>query len=333
MTGALAPRPPRREFGTGGEARSGELPSRPGRRRPRFSIPAGGAIKGLRAGFVLSAALAAPAAIPLSAQQVQRLPLAPIPPTGEPVAPFFEGWYRNPDGTFTFSFGFFNLNTEEVLEIPLGPDNFIEPTEFDGDQPTHFPVRPRRDRGVFSVTVPESYADTSRRVVWTVASNGATYSTPARVGIDALQLDYGPRAMGSVPPLVRFGDGGEIGQHVQGVRSEPRTAVAGEPLLIALWASEVSERAPDDDVNADVEVRVTWFKHRGPPGEVIFEPRRIVVPGTGEADTLVTFAVPGEYLLRARVDNFDANDSAGGDQCCWTNGYVPVTVTGPVGMR
>ena len=277
------------------------------------------------------AVLAVILALPLEAQQVQRLPLAPIPPTGEPVAPFFEGWYRNSDGTFTLSYGFFNLNTEEVLDIPLGPDNFIEPAEFDGDQPTHFPVRPRRDRGIFSVTVPESYADTSRRVVWTITANGVTYSTPARVGVDALQLDYGPRAMGSVPPLVRFTEDGEVGQHLQGVRAEPRTAAVGDPLTLTLWASEVSERSPDDNVNADVEVTVTWFKHQGPASEVIFEPREITVPGTGEATTLVTFTGPGEYLLRARVDNFGANDSTGGDQCCWTNGYVAVTVTGSGG--
>ena len=277
------------------------------------------------------AVLAVILALPLEAQQVQRLPLAPIPPTGEPVAPFFEGWYRNSDGTFTLSYGFFNLNTEEVLDIPLGPDNFIEPAEFDGDQPTHFPVRPRRDRGIFSVTVPESYADTSRRVVWTITANGVTYSTPARVGVDALQLDYGPRAMGSVPPLVRFTEDGEVGQHLQGVQAEPRTTAVGDPLTLTLWASEVSERSPDDNVNSDVEVTVTWFKHQGPASEVIFEPREITVPGTGEATTLVTFTGPGEYLLRARVDNFGANDSTGGDQCCWTNGYVAVTVTGSGG--
>ena len=194
-------------------------------------------------------------------------------------------------------------------------------------------MRPRRDRGVFSVTVPESYADTSRRVVWTITSNGVTYSTPARVGIEALQLDYGPRAMGSVPPLVRFGDEGEVGQHIRGAHSAPRTATVGEPLSLTLWTSEVSERAPDDLVNTDVEVRVTWFKHQGPADEVIFEPGQITVSGTGEASTLATFTAPGEYLLRARVDNFDANDSSGGDQCCWSNGYVAVTVTGPAGMR
>ena len=40
------------------------------------------------------------------------------------------------------------------------------------------------------------------------------------------------------------------------------------------------------------------------------------------------FGEPGEYVLRARIDNWDANDSTGGDQCCWTNAYVRVTVTG-----
>ena len=42
-------------------------------------------------------------------------------PSGGPVVPIFEGWYRNPDDTFELSFGYFNVNTEEALEIPLGP--------------------------------------------------------------------------------------------------------------------------------------------------------------------------------------------------------------------
>ena len=282
---------------------------------------------------VLVAAQVAPVALvggsaPVHAQQVQRLPLAPIPPKGEPVAPFFEGWYRNDDGTFTFSFGYFNLNTREVIEIPIGPDNFIEPAEFDGAQPTHFPVRPRRDRGVFSVTVPASYGDGEQRVVWTITSNGVTYPVPARVFAPALQLDYGPRAMGSIPPLVRFDPEGEAGQHVQGVWGEPRTVRVGEPLTLRLWTEEVSVRDPEDLVNQVVDVEVTWFKHQGPAAPVAFEPWQITVEGgTGETATAATFSEPGEYVLRARADNWDANDSAGGDQCCWSNAYVRVTVT------
>ncbi|MDE2866329.1 MAG: hypothetical protein F4Y07_07085 [Gemmatimonadetes bacterium] len=265
---------------------------------------------------------------PLHAQERQRLPLAPILPKGDEVAPFFEGWYRNDDGTFTLSFGFFNLNSEQVLDIPVGPDNFVEPAEFDGMQPTHFPVRPRRDRGVFHVTVPASYEDGEQAVVWTITANGWTNATPGRVGIPALQLDYGPRAMGSVPPVVRFSPDGPAGQHIQGMWGEPLAATVGEPLTLTLWTEEVSVRAPDDMVNQVVDVGLSWFKHQGPAGAITVDPRRVTVEGgTGEATASVVFSEPGEYVLRARIDNWDANDSTGGDQCCWTNAYVRVTVT------
>ena len=286
-----------------------------------------------RIATVLVAAHVAPTAsigwpAPVHAQQVQRLPLAPIPPRGEPVAPFFEGWYRNDDGSFTLSFGYFNLNTREVIDVPLGPENRVEPREFDGMQPTHFPVQPRRDRGVFSVTVPPSWGDGEQRIVWTITANGVTYSVPGRVYAPALQLDYGPRAMGSVPPLVRFDPDGEAGQHVQGVWGEPRTATVGEPLTLELWTEEISVRDPEDLVNQVVDVEVTWFKHQGPAATVEFEPWQITVEGgTGEAVTAATFAEPGEYVLRARIDNWAANDSTGGDQCCWSNAFVRVTVT------
>ena len=70
-------------------------------------------------------------------------------------------------------------------------------------------------------------------------------------------------------------------------------------------------RAPDDGVNTAVYLVAAWVKHQGPPDEVIFAPRRVKIErGEGRATTNVTFTAPGEYVLRARVDNFSANDSA-----------------------
>ena len=66
------------------------------------------------------------------------LAIANILPSGQPVIPIFESWIPNPDGTIQFSFGYINLNSKEALDIPVGPDNFIEPRKFDGFQPTHF---------------------------------------------------------------------------------------------------------------------------------------------------------------------------------------------------
>ena len=104
--------------------------------------------------------------------------------------------------------------------------------------------------------------------------------------------------------------------------------MVGTPINLTLWGSEVSERFPDDLANTDVTLEVSWFKYRGPAGAVSFDPQQITIEGgASEATTTATFTEPGDYVLRARVDNFDANDSSGGDQCCWTNGYVPVTVT------
>lgn len=258
-----------------------------------------------------------------------RMPLSPTPEKGEPVAPFLEGWYRNPDGTFNLSFGFFNLNSSQTLDIPIGPNNFIEPAEFDGLQPTHFPAETRRDRGVFHVTVPASWEDSEDAVVWTITANGKTASVPGRVGYQALQLDYLPKAMGSVPPEVRTARNGEVGRGLPGIWMEPQTAMVGEPLMLTMWGDEVSVRAANDVVNTAVYLTANWFKYQGPEGDVTFAPGRIKIEGGhGRATTNATFSAPGEYLLRARVDNWNANDSSGGDQCCWSNVYVPVTVTG-----
>jgi hypothetical protein len=38
------------------------------------------------------------------------------------------------------------------------------------------------------------------------------------------------------------------------------------------------------------------------------------------------FSAPGDYIIRIRIDNF-GGDSAPGNQCCWSNGYVRVSVT------
>src|ERR1700688_3884473 len=93
---------------------------------------------------------------------------------GQDVAPVFEGWERNPDGTFSMVFGYLNRNYEEELDIPVGPGNSIAlGSEIVGDrgQPTHF--YPRRQRFLFRVVVPKDW-DKQQKVVWTLTSRGRT---------------------------------------------------------------------------------------------------------------------------------------------------------------
>src|SRR2546425_2345449 len=89
---------------------------------------------------------------------------------GQNVAPAFEGWQQNPDGTYSFFFGYLNRNYEEHVDIPIGPNNNVEPGG-DRSQPTHF--YPRRQRFVFKVTVPKDW-DKQQRVIWTLTSHGRT---------------------------------------------------------------------------------------------------------------------------------------------------------------
>jgi hypothetical protein len=279
-------------------------------------------ISGRWAAVILAALLAIAGVLSVDARQQARLPLSPAAPGGAGVAPFFDGWYANPDGSFTLSFGFMNRNSEEVVDIPLGEHNFIEPAEFNGRQPTHFPpvsytgFGGRRERGAFAVTVPPDFRDD---VVWTLTHNGYTYSVPGRVRGTAYELSYTPQAAGSLMPIVRFAPDGPPSRGREGIMADPLTTSVGRPLEIRIWMEDRGERQP-------VPVTMTWFKYGG-PGEVTFEPSTAKTePGGGEASTVARFSVPGEYVLRVRVDNFGVTDSAPGHQCCWTNGYVKVTV-------
>ena len=269
--------------------------------------------------------------------QLQR-PLTPLPANGLRVTPFFDGWYQNTDGTVTLSFGYSNLNLTEVLEIPLGPDNFIAPAEFDGRQPTFFeppgaraeepPTRRQRNRGVFTVTVPAGFRDD---VVWTLVNQERTFSVPGNAQSSAYQLQW-PMALGSQPPLVRFSPDGPAGRGPTGIDSEPISASVDTPLPLRVWIHDDSVREEEPlavrrrrrDAAA---LNVTWFKHAG-PGSVAFSPHTEPIAETeGMATTTATFEQPGEYVIRVRADSFGRIDSSAGNQCCWTNGYVKVTVT------
>ena len=261
-------------------------------------------------------------AVPAAAQPGERYQLGPSVPGGAGVAPYFDGWYANPDGSVTLSFGFMNRNASGAVDIPIGPDNAIEPAQFNGSQPTHFPVvrysafGGRRERGAFAITVPKGHTGD---VVWTLRHNGVTYSVPGRATSDYYKLSYTPQAAGSMMPVVRFAPDGPPSNGRAGVTAGPLTVGVGASLDIRVWMEDRGERDP-------IPVNMLWFKHQG-PGEVTFEPRTAkTAPGGGQAVTSVRFSAPGEYMLRVRVDNFGITDSAPGQQCCWTNGYVKVTV-------
>src|ERR1700686_431313 len=89
---------------------------------------------------------------------------------GQNVVPVYEGWERNADGTFKMVFGYMNRNYAEEVDVPIGPNNTIEPGGADRGQPAHF--YPRRQEFAFEVKVPKDWGD--KDLVWTLTSAGKT---------------------------------------------------------------------------------------------------------------------------------------------------------------
>ena len=87
---------------------------------------------------------------------------AGVLPDGQNIAPVYEGWEQNPDGSFNLVFGYFNRNWDEEIDVPIGPDNSIEPGGPDQGQPTHF--FPRRNRFLFRDPRPEGFRQQGSRV-------------------------------------------------------------------------------------------------------------------------------------------------------------------------
>jgi hypothetical protein len=264
-------------------------------------------------------------------EHLRDYPLATLRKSGDLVAPFFDGWFDNGDGTVTYAFGFLNRNTEEIVDVPLGENNRIEPAQYDGVQPTHFPVYNRRgltgkrERQAFGVTVPRG-----TEVVWTLTHGGRTYSVPGRATSTAYDMGTFEHvaAFGSLHPQIRFTADGTIAEGPEGQRSAPVLARAGTPVTLSALVKDNGERSGLAEKEV-YPVHATWILHQGPPGarvELSQESTTVETEGWGEAATQATFTVPGDYVIRLRVDNFGAPDSRFDNQCCWTNAFVPVTV-------
>ena len=254
--------------------------------------------------------------------------LAQAPARGQNIAPVYEGFWTNDDGTFDLLFGYYNRNWEQEIDVPVGPDNFFSPGEPDRGQPTHF--FPRRSQFVFRVRVPADFGD--QEVVWTLTTNGVTEKA-----YGTLRPQY---AVDATVMAANFGGGGATGGRPDLMDNEAptltvdgpleRTVSAGEPVTLSLVAldDDKPRRRPMPAVligqprfvpNSATGLRVSWFRYRG-PGEVAFDPPQTKVwedtrdggdspwsagweppplPEDNRWTVTATFSEPGVYVLRA----------------------------------
>jgi hypothetical protein len=262
--------------------------------------------------------------------------------SGQNVVPVFEGWERNPDGSFTMVFGYMNRNYDEELDIPVGPDNNLEPAGSgagpDQGQPTHFYTR--RQQFVFSVKVPKDWG--KKDLVWTLTVHGKTEKAYASL-LPFWELG---------PLVYQENRGGisEIGEvpeenHAPTISlasPDPATVGVGQPLTLVANVADDGRPTPrkrgapaavrrDSDgavvtptgtpgpggtgprrenpltqalvrVEPGATLGVTWVVYRGTSAGVEFKPQRITVANS-KAESQVTFAKPGVYTLRAYADD------------------------------
>ena len=158
--------------------------------------------------LVLGAALACTG--PVLAQE-KHLEDEPPHYAGQGITPAFEGWFRNQDGTFSILVGYYNRNMKQTIDIPIGPDNKIEPGGPDQGQPTHF--LPGRGWGPWSITVPKDFGD--KELNWTITANGQTNTIP--VNIKPLwEISPFIDAINNTPPFLSFQNFDEGGPTISG---------------------------------------------------------------------------------------------------------------------
>ena len=139
------------------------------------------------------------------------------------IAPVYEGFETNDDGSFNLLFGYYNRNWEEEINVPVGPDNRLEPGGPDQGQPAHF--FPRRNQFVFRVHVPADFGD--NEVNWTISFRGDTQTIPGHLHRDWMLDALGGGAGGDTPPIVRFTENGPKHRGPGNAPEEPLTATGG----------------------------------------------------------------------------------------------------------
>lgn len=256
--------------------------------------------------------------------------------SGQTVAPAFEGWEQNPDGSYNMVFGYFNRNLDEHLHVPIGPDNTIEPGGPDRGQPTYF--FPRRNRFHFKVRVPADFGD--NELVWTLTTQGHTEKAYATL-IPEYIIDK------QLPML----DVGNFGRDPEGrdLLNEPpavelegpseRRVAAGEPLRLTASASDdgMPEPRPAPQGRPGMPrsrsnalgLRVAWFVYRGDGANVTFDPPQFRIhpdyrldsnspwspgweapelPADGRFPVTATFSEPGPYVVRVMATDGGLTD-------------------------
>jgi len=267
------------------------------------------------------------------AQGISQAYKEPPHDAGQGITAAFEGWYPNADGSNTILIGYYNRNMKEVLDIPIGPNNRVEPGGPDQGQPTHFLTG--RQWGVFTITTPKEFGP-DKKVTWTIVANGKTAMVPFSLN-PLWVISPFKDATANTPPFIAFQESGPFLQGPPRAIGNTLTASLNEPVPLTLWVADDANVPPSLAAFAKMlpTVMLAWTKFRG-PGDVKFANEKPKVEKTefkappntaytGKGATTATFSEPGEYILEVAANDL-SGPGGGGFQCCWTTAQVRVIV-------
>jgi len=211
--------------------------------------------------------------------------------TGQTVSPAYEGWMPTPNG-FAMYFGYMNTNWLEEFDVPIGPDNAIEPGGPDQGQPTHF--YPRRSPFLFTVNVPKEMA--SKELIWTLTTHGRTEKAYASLKTDyqidnqVISTEVGGD-FGSLRDELRTNRPPEL--RVEGAKK--RSAKVGEAITLVAFAGDPDnlparrdgKPQPRDASGRTLEESIPPPSPRATPpapanlANIIYRPPSSIVPSSG----------------------------------------------------
>jgi hypothetical protein len=260
----------------------------------------------------------------------QSLPMEPQHEAGSSITGAFEGWFHSPDGGYGLLVGYYNRNQKQEIDIPIGPNNRIEPGGPDRGQPTHF--MPGRGWGMFTIKVPANFG--TDKLTWTLVVNGQTTTIPLTLKPDWEISPFTEAGAGNTPPVIRFEDRGASIQG-PGTLVAERTAKVGTPLSITAWLADDTKYAASNGSRPKAgtpPVTLRWTLYRGPGPVTLSNARppiekldRSDAAFSGKSTITALFSEPGDYILH--LSAFDLSGEGGsGFQCCWTTAQLKVAV-------
>lgn len=188
--------------------------------------------------------------IDAKAEQVKTPPQGvlaePVGNAAGPIYAAFEGWGPLRDGTNALLIGYFNRNKSQELDIPIGPDNNIEPGGPDQGQPTHFLTG--RQYGMFAITVPKDFG--TKKLTWTITANGQKTNVSFWLNPPYWVDFFKNSANENEPPRIKFAIDGPDYMGPPSLKTVATlSGTVGAPVDLTAWAADhpptrVFETAP-----------------------------------------------------------------------------------------